>query len=140
MLGAALAQVAAALRPARDPWWVIGSAAVRLHGADTSVADIDVLVSVRDAAAMMKAWPGVVTVGAAGARFRSFPFARLDGAVLPVELMADLEVCVDGVWRAVRPETRVAVSGVFVPEKRELVAILRLFGRDKDLARAALLD
>ena len=48
-LAAALDEVAAALRGARDPWWVIGSAAARLHGAETPVADVDVLLSERDA-------------------------------------------------------------------------------------------
>ncbi|MFK3889879.1 hypothetical protein [Sphingomonas sp. NPDC079357] len=140
MFDAALAQVATALRPARDPWWVIGSAAVRLHGAETSVADIDVLVSARDAARLLGAWPGAVTIGAASNRFRSSPFARLNGAALPVEVMADLELCTDGVWRRVSPATRVAVAGVFVPARDELAAILRAFGRGKDLVRAALLD
>ncbi|VXC91977.1 hypothetical protein [Sphingomonas sp. 8AM] len=140
MFDAALAQVAAALRPARDPWWVIGSAAVRLHGAETSVDDIDVLVSARDATRLLGDWPGAVTIGAASDRFRSHPFARLDGAALPIEVMADLELCTDGVWRRVSPATRVALAGVFVPGRDELGAILRAFGRDKDLARAGLLE
>ncbi|KQN93904.1 hypothetical protein ASE95_03120 [Sphingomonas sp. Leaf231] len=140
MLDAALSQVAAAWRFARDPWWVIGSAAVWLHGVATTVADIDVLASARDAEAMIAAWPGAVTTGAAGARFRSHPFARLDGAALPVEVMADLEVRVDRRWQSVRPLTRVACRGVFVPDRAELATILRRFGRAKDLGRAAALD
>lgn len=140
MFDAALAQVAAALHSARDPWWVIGSAAVRLHGGDTSVADIDVLVSARDAERLLEAWPGEATIGGASAQFRSHPFARLDGAALPVELMADLELCTADGWQPVRPLTRVARGGVFVPDREELRAILRAFGREKDLARAALLS
>ncbi|MEH3124035.1 MAG: hypothetical protein PGN16_19060 [Sphingomonas phyllosphaerae] len=139
MFDAALAQVAAALRSACDPWWVIGSAAVRLHGGATSVADIDVLTSARDAGQLLADWPGGVTIGAASQRFRSHPFARLDGAALPIEVMADLEVCDGGVWRPVRPTTRVALGGVFVPAREEMVTILRTFGRSKDVARAALL-
>ncbi|MDR6789589.1 hypothetical protein J2Y58_002962 [Sphingomonas sp. BE138] len=139
MLRAALSQVAAALRGAEDPWWVIGSAAVRLHGADTAVADVDVLVSARDAARMLAAWPGTVTIGAASARFRSHPFARAEGGAMPVEVMAELEVRADGAWRPVRPVSRVPIGGVFVPERAELAAILLSFGRPKDLARAALL-
>jgi hypothetical protein len=139
MPGAALAQVAAALRAARDPWWVIGSAAVWLHDVETSVVDIDVLTSARDAERLLREWPGVVTIGGASARFRSHLFARLHGAALPVEVMADLEVFAAGAWRAVQPATRVAVAGVFVPERAELAAILRSFGRDKDIARAGLL-
>ncbi|KTT69998.1 hypothetical protein [Sphingomonas endophytica] len=140
MLGAALTQVAAALRPARDPWWVIGSAAVRLHGAVTSVADIDLLVSARDAAMVLDGWQGTVTIGGASDRFRSAPFARLEGGAMPVEVMGDLEVFLGGGWRVVRPATRVALGAVYVPERVELAAILRSFGRAKDLDRADLLD
>ncbi len=140
MFDAALAQVATALRSARDPWWVIGSAAVRLHGGATSVADIDVLTSARDAERLLATWPGKVTIGGASARFRSHPFARLDGAALPVEVMADLELCTATGWQPVRPVTRVARGDVFVPDRDELRAILRAFGREKDLARAALLN
>lgn len=140
MFDAALAQVAAALRSARDPWWVIGSAAVRLHGGATSVADIDVLASARDAARLLAAWPGAATIGGASAQFRSHPFARLEGAALPVEVMGDLELRTAHGWQPVRPLTRVARGEVFVPDRSELVAILRAFGREKDVARAALLD
>ena len=140
MFGAALAQVAAALRPARDPWWVIGSAAVRLHGAETSVADIDVLTSARDAERLLADWPGVATICGASDRFRSHPFARLDGAAVPVEVMGDLELCTANGWQPVRPLTRVAHGGVFIPDRDALRAILRAFGREKDRARAALLD
>lgn len=54
--------------------------------------------------------------------------------------MADLELCTADGWQPVRPLTRVARGGVFVPDREELRAILRAFGREKDLARAALLD
>ena len=51
MLDATLARVAAAMAQAgaRDHWWIIGSAAVVLHGVDTSVADVDLLLSPADA-------------------------------------------------------------------------------------------
>ena len=119
---------------------MVGSAAVRLHGAETSVADIDVLTSARDAAQLLDAWQGAVTIGGASDRFRSHPLSRLDGAALAVEVMANLEVRTADVWRRVVPATRVAVAGVFVPARDELAAILRAFGRDKDVARAALLE
>ncbi len=140
MFDAALEQVATALRSAHDPWWVIGSAAVRLHGGKTSVADIDVLTNARDAVQLIDTWPGAVTIGTASAQFRSHPFARLDGAALPVEVMADLELWTADGWQPVRPLTRVMRGDVFVPDRDELRAILRTFGREKDLARAALLD
>ncbi|WP_394648278.1 hypothetical protein [uncultured Sphingomonas sp.] len=139
MLDAALARVAAALRIADDPWWVIGSAAVWIHGAATPVADIDVLLSARDAARVLGAWQGAVSIGEPSAQFRSHPFARLNGAAMPIELMADLELRVGDAWRPVRPLTRERRGGVYVPARAELAAILHAFGRPKDVTRAMLL-
>ncbi len=138
-LAAALDDVATAARGARDPWWVIGSAAAWLHGAATSVADIDVLLSRRDAHAVMAAWGGDVMVGAPGERFRSSVFARLEGATRSIELMAELSVCSAGRWMAVQPVTRRSIGRVYVPELWELEAMFALFGRPKDLVRADLL-
>jgi hypothetical protein len=138
-LAAALDEVATTLRGARDPWWVIGSAAAWLHGAATSVADIDVLLSPRDAHDVIAAWCGDVVIGAPGEHFRSCPFARLEGATLPIELMAGLRVCSAGRWLAVRPATRQSVGEVHVPELPELEAMFALFGRPKDRLRADLL-
>jgi hypothetical protein len=136
-LAAALDEVAGALSGARDPWWVIGSAAVRLHGIETSVADVDVLVSARDALDTMATWRGDRKVGAPDERFRSSLFVRLSGAALPVELMAGLHVRSAGQWVAVQPVTRRSISNVFVPEPAELAAIFSLFGRPKDRERSA---
>ncbi|MBB3692282.1 hypothetical protein [Sphingomonas sp. BK580] len=138
-LAAALDELAALLRGARDAWWVIGSAAAWLHGAATSVADVDVLLSPRDARDAMSAWRGDVVVGEAGQRFRSVPFARLEGATLPIELMPGLQVRSANRWVAVWPATRQSVGDVYVPERAELEAIFALFGRPKDRARADLL-
>ena len=113
---------------------------MRLHGGDTDVADIDVLTSASDGAAIIRAWPGAVTIGAPDGRFRSHPFARLAGEQLPIEIMAALEVNDGTCWRAVRPRSRVMRRGVAVPSRAELVAILRLFAREKDMKRAALLE
>ncbi|MBB3474602.1 hypothetical protein [Sphingomonas sp. BK345] len=138
-LAAALDEVATTLRGARDPWWVIGSAAAWLHRAATSVADIDVLLSPRDAHDVIAAWRGNVVIGAPGERFRSCPFARLEGATLPIELMAGLRVCSAGEWIAVRPVTRQSVGSVHVPQLSELESMFDLFGRPKDRVRADLL-
>ena len=44
------------MRPARHPWWIIGSGAVVLHGAEAGdVHDIDVLIDHEDAAAVLAA-------------------------------------------------------------------------------------
>ncbi len=139
MLDDALRAVAVAMASARDPWWIIGSAAVRLYGVETPVADVDVLTSAADGAAVVAAWHGEVVIGAPDARFRSTPFARLGGAALPIEIMAGLHIRADDGWRPLLPRTRVVRDGSPVPDRAELIAILRLFGRPKDMQRAALL-
>ncbi|MBJ6120342.1 hypothetical protein JAO74_00905 [Sphingomonas sp. BT553] len=128
-----------------DPWWVIGSAAVALHGADgVEVGDVDVLSSERDASAVL-ARLGVADVGNEGtALFRSAVFGRWEGPLLTVEFMAGFRFCGADGWRAVWPVTREAVMvdgfAVFVPGRAELAAMLFGFGRPKDLARAKALS
>lgn len=144
LLEAGLARITEALAEASEPWWIIGSAAVVLHGAETEVADIDLLLSVRDALALLEQ-PGCRRLRPEPSPlFRSALFARWDGAGLPIELMAGLEVSRDGAWVPVQPRTRVAVraagTALHVPDRAELGAILGLFGRPKDLARKALLE
>ncbi|MBY9062186.1 hypothetical protein K7957_04495 [Sphingomonas yunnanensis] len=138
-LAAALDEVATALGGAHDPWWVIGSAAAWLHGVETPVADVDVLLSRRDALVVATAWRGEKAVRGPSDRFRSSPFVRLEGASLPIELMAALHVCSAGRWLAVRPRTRQSIGPVYVPEPAELEAMFTLFGRPKDDERAGLL-
>ena len=54
--------------------------------------------------------------------------------------MADTEVFAGGRWNPVVFETRLEVAGgLFVPSRSELIALLGLFGREKDLRRAAAL-
>ena len=129
--------------PTRDPWWIIGSAAVALNGVDPGgIADVDVLTSARDASAILAAVGCVADTCSDRSAFRSV-YGRLPSPALPIEVMGGLEVFVRDRWRAITPCTRVAVSTggvtVYVPEREDLIAILRLFGRAKDLARAALL-
>ena len=60
---------------------------------------------------------------------------------MPVEVMGDLEVRVAGDWQPVRvaSEVQVEVNGqaIPVPALFEQRRILALFGREKDLAKAA---
>ena len=140
----ALRDAAEALAPASDPWWIIGSAAVALHGADAgTIADIDVIVSQRDLEALYEHLPLTNTPDATKDFFRSQLFGLWREPALPVEFMAGLEVRIDDVWHNVEPCTRQAIelgeNPLFVPEREELVAILRRFGREKDLRRAAAL-
>jgi hypothetical protein len=132
-------------RHCRDPWSVIGSAAVRLAGASVTVADVDVLTSVRDAQALGERWRTRLqsTIAAAGAeRFRS-RFARFAFPGLAVEIMGGLEVSNGSGWLPVTlgEIVTVDVAGlrVPIPAVREQIRVLESFGRPKDRQRAALL-
>ena len=126
----------------RDPWWIIGSAAVALHGGDPgTIADIDVIVSRRDLDALYDTLPLTNTPDASKQMFTSDLFGLWSEPALDVEFMTGLKVRSGSDWQDVEPQTREAVTigdaSLFVPEKQELIAILHSFGRDKDLRRAA---
>lgn len=130
-------------RCCRDRWMVIGSAATWLAGATLPVADVDVLTSTRDAQALIERWQGrrLPTADAAGGeRFRSH-FARFAFSGVPVEVMGDLQVN-DGLdWRPVDIDevvtARIDGLAIPIPSRVGQIRLLRLFGRDKDLTRAA---
>lgn len=140
-LSASVRAVGALMAAARDPWWIISSAAVALHGADAGeVADVDVLLSEADARAIL---PGIgieCLPGPEHPAFRSGIFAAWTGTALPVEFMAGFCHFSGGAWVPVQPVTRKAVdvggATVFIPERAELHAMLTGFGRPKDLVRA----
>ena len=132
-------------RHCRDPWHVIGSAAVCLVGAEATVADLDVLTSADDAARLADAWHArhESAYRPAGAdRFRS-RFGRYRFAAMPVEVMGALELDAgSGWWPVTVRETVLAHAAgvdVPVPTVAEQIRILESFGRPKDLERAALL-
>lgn len=135
-----LLALAPALAAARHPWWILGSAAVLLHGADPQeVADVDVLLDLRDCEAVLGRLGLEPRPGQGNAQFRSVVLNRWNGAGLPVELFAGFCLCEDGVWSEFVPETRIAASlggvQVFVPDRAELIALLHRFGRAKDQRR-----
>jgi hypothetical protein len=126
---------------AHDPWWIIGSAAVALHGADPGqVADVDALLSVANATRILPTIGIVLRTGSPDALFRSSIFGSWTGTALPVEFMADFHRWSGTEWLPVRPATRqpFQIDGVtvFVPERAELQAMLAAFGRPKDIERA----
>lgn len=145
---AALREVLAAVVPdlhrlCRDPWTLIGSAAARLAGADVTVADLDVLTSVRDADTLIGQWRARLdeTHAPAGTeRFRS-RFARFLFPGLPVEVMGGLELCGEHGWAPVPigevVMCEVAGIAVPIPAVAEQIRILESFGRPKDHQRAA---
>jgi hypothetical protein len=78
-LAPALAVLATELRACGEPWWLIGSAAMAAHGAPVPVRDIDVLLGLTDAAALLTA-RGLAAAGVPDGRFRSELFASWDAA------------------------------------------------------------
>lgn len=140
-LAATLDVVADAAGGLADDWWLIGSAAMALAGvSDLAPPDVDLLVSERDARRLIGVWRAEVAPPSSSDLFRSRIFAKVGVAPLPIEIMAGFEVRTGEGWRPVRPRTRLAVRGVFVPTAAEQVEICRLFGRPKDLARIAALE
>lgn len=131
----------------RDPCWIIGSAAIRLGGiAKVEPADVDLLCSAGDAGRLMAAWQEHLDSAYTphgDDRFRS-SFARFRHLPMPLEAMGDLQVRVEAGWQPVRVEATQAVwcdgHAVLIPSWREQIRILRLFGRDKDLAKADLIS
>ena len=138
------ARLSTAMASARNRWWIIGSAAVALHGADAGeVRDVDVLLSRRDAAALCTAEGIAIRPASPHPLFRSALFARWTATPLTVELMAAFDVATADGWRREAPVSRVCIETtagpIYVPDCAELVAILRRFGRPKDIVRAAAL-
>lgn len=130
---------------AEDPWWIIGSAAVALHGRDPGgIADLDVVLSVRDAENLLEPRGVVPEARPPHPQFHSPWFARWDGTPLPTEFMAGFTLCEEGAWRPVtfttRETVRVGEANLFVPSRDELRALMLRFGRGKDLQRTAALD
>lgn len=139
-----LVMIVDVMRHARDPWWVISSAAVALHGVTPiEVGDVDVLMNVGDARRLMDALGITPIEDGASSLFRSTLFGRWETPPLVAEIMAGFHVATAAGWTEVLPRTRVPilVEGcvVYMPDRAELAEMLRLFGRPKDLERARLL-
>lgn len=139
-----LATAAHILAIAREPWWIIASTAIALHGGRVcDVADVDVLTSTADARRIAFHLGLESRDPVPHPRFRSEVYFGWDGAPLPVEFMAGLAVRSGEAWHAVLPATRLAIrmggTTLYVPEREELRAIVASFGRAKDLLRADLL-
>ena len=128
-----------------DRWWVFGSAGMALVGVPSlSPPDVDLIVSERDAAALIGLWNARRADAAPSPLFRSKVFAKASIAALPIEIMAGFESFSAGAWTPVAPATRIAIrwkgAALYTPDAAEQAAICRRFGRPKDLARVALLE
>lgn len=115
------------------PWAVIGSGALILLGAPIeTAADLDVVCGVEGAARLRAAWADWLEPGepkAPDGPFRSEDFARYKTPWGPVEVMGGLKV-----------RGRVLDVPGPIPPIGELLRILRLFGRPKDLEKAARIE
>ncbi len=146
VLGDVLAMVVPDLRRhCRDPWWVIGSVAARLIGAEVTVGDVDLLTSAGDADRMAECWQArrdTNHLPPGEDRFRS-RFARFTFPGLPVELMGGLELWRESGWEPVHVDEVAVIKfaglTVPVPSLAEQIRLLERFGRPKDHRRAALL-
>lgn len=129
--------------PADADWWIIGSAALALSGIDVAPKDIDVFAAsdVIEAARLNLA---AAATPSRSDLFRSQPYFQFhpEGG-LEIDFMGGLEIRVAGAWTGLRIESRMRVSAgsvsLFVPSLEEQAVILRLFGRPRDLVRAALI-
>ena len=126
-------QVAPDLNALASPWALIGSGALILLGAPLDEAgDLDVVTNVEGAGRLRAAWAGWLEPGepkAPDGPFRSDDFARYATPWGPVEVMGGLKV-----------RGRVLELSGPLPSAADQLRILRLFGRPKDLEKAALLE
>lgn len=140
-LAGTLDLIAAAAPEFSDDWWVIGSAAAALAGADiTEVRDVDLLLSECDAKALLARWSAAPkTPPNPSDQFRSAVFARFEHGPLAIEAFGGFEMRVRGRWRGIEPMTRLRRGAVFTPSTAEQIALLEAMGREKDSARIAAL-
>lgn len=128
-----------------DGWCLIGSAAAWLAGATVTVADVDILTSLRDADVLIDLWQCRIQVPTSeGAeRFRS-RFARFGFPGLAVEVMGGMEAWSEDGWSPVLVDdivhVRLAGLTLPIPTVAEQIRLLQSFGRPKDQRRAMLLQ
>ncbi|HZU51636.1 MAG TPA: hypothetical protein VE968_07160 [Sphingomicrobium sp.] len=144
-LGKTLEMLGRAARAATDEWWLIGSAAVVLHGGHVPhVNDVDLMMSARDADEFLRR-AGAESGGVEPSeRFQSAVFGIWNTPSVPVEVFGGFKLARGGTWREVSFSTREPINVgneiVYVPSAAELVRLLHSFGRMKDLERAKLLS
>ena len=139
-----LSRTADWLADTRDPWWILGSAAIALIGVNPNgVRDIDVLVSEQDAQDLMTRNCLENQSDGGTARYHSNTFLLPELGPYRVEVMAGYKIRSNDEWANVWPRTRVAVevagSILWVPEASEQIDILRRLNRPKDRSRIELI-
>lgn len=130
-----------------DEVYVIGASAMILSGVVLeSTPDIDLLTSGRDAETLGEKWLDKVLTTYSPADdhlFRS-TFGRYRWNLMDVEVMGHLEVYSEERWQALVVRDYVWYNlkngRVRLPSLPEQVRILKLFGREKDHKRIALIE
>ena len=128
-----------------EPWWIIGSAAVALHGAVVAdIRDVDLMMGLADARRLLAQLGLQPEPDSHHPQFHSEVFGIWREPPLPVEIFADFRLADSEGWRPVVLQTRQAVSvagrTLYVPSKSELRKLLLSFGRPKDLERVRQLE
>lgn len=139
-LSTTLCSVAEVMASFPEGWWIIGSAAVALHGIDAGwVHDVDLLIDARLGDAVLDRLGVAPIILPPDPLFRSTMFARWDATPVPVEVMAGFQVATTGHWQPVELHTRqridMAKRPLFVPDRQELLGLFCAFGRTKDAPR-----
>ena len=137
-----LHQMLPALSNLKDNYYIIGGSALILQGLPLKrTHDIDLLCTTRDLAYLKDKWTTYYISSMPSPieeRFQS-TFAGFKFPLMEVELQANLTVLHKGKWMDVTVEetTSVSVDGVEikVPTLIDMIRILTLFGRDKDIRR-----
>ena len=102
-----LLECATQMQLATDPWWIIGSVSMALHGIDPEpIGDIDILVSKKDGLALGQTWGCENCADLGAGRFRSEILLKHRVLGVDVEVMAGLEVRQRNRWHPVLPKTR----------------------------------
>lgn len=126
------------LKSIGEPWTVIGSGALILLGLPLEAAnDLDIVTSVDGAGRLRVVWADCLCPAEArppDGPFRSEDFARYETSWGPVEVMGGLKVRGEPLMIGAR------LAELPIPSAAEQLRILRLFGRPKDLAKAARLE
>ncbi len=124
--------------PDRDDWWLIGSAAAYLSGIDLKPQDVDLFGGRSTIMTLLDALGETPGGGKGDGLFRSDPFHRVEvDNGLDIEVMADLTVRGEPLILHTRVAIETAFGPVFVPSLQEQVRVFELFGRPKDLTKAA---
>jgi len=137
-----LAAVSSISSRLHDDWWIIGSAAIVLTGVAIEVPEVELLLSERDARALLVEWAQPTPAGEGPNHVRSI-HGEHTVTPIPIQVMGGLEVYTDGAWVRVTPNTRerIELTGgtVYIPDAADQLALLLMFRRTKDLVRAEML-